>query len=262
MKLVICGIAGKMGQLIVKCALAEGHSVPGGIEAAGSPLAGKSLAVAGVSVPVFSGLTAMAAVSPDAVIDFSAAAAAATNAAACAKLGVPLVVGTTGLGAKELAALKRAAKSIPVVFAPNMSLGVNVLLAVTEQVARTLGAGYDIDIVEAHHRQKKDAPSGTALALAGAAARGRGYDLAKVMRCGREGMVGARPSAEIGVLAVRGGDIVGEHTVIFAGDGERVELIHRAHSRETFARGAVRAAVWAKRAKRGLYSMREVLGLS
>ena len=172
------------------------------------------------------------------------------------------MVGTTGLARREQAALARAAKKIPVVFAPNMSTGMNLLFRVTEQVAKVLGAGYDIEIIEAHHRLKKDAPSGSALGLAAAAARGRGLDLNKVMRCGREGLVGARPGAEIGVLAVRGGDIVGDHTVVFAGDGERLELIHRASSRDAFARGAVRAAVWAGRAKRGLYSMREVLDLA
>ncbi len=257
MRLIICGIAGKMGQRLVACARAANHAVVGGVESPAHPLCGRELD----GVPVRGSLAACAVLKPDAVIDFSAAAAAAANAAACAKLGLPLVVGTTGLGAKEKAALKKAAAKIPVVEAPNMSLGVNLLFNLTEKVAQALGAGYDIEIVEAHHRLKKDAPSGTAIGLLNAAARGRKLDPAKARRTGRDGMVGARTEGEIGVFAVRAGDIIGEHPVMFCGENERLELTHRAHSRDAFARGAVRAAVWAKRAKRGLYDMQAVLGL-
>jgi 4-hydroxy-tetrahydrodipicolinate reductase len=172
-----------------------------------------------------------------------------------------MVIGTTGLGDSELKAIQKASERIPIVLSANMSLGVNVLFGLLAQAARALGSAYDVEIVELHHRLKKDAPSGTALAMAHVLADALGRDLGKVARYGREGDVGARKPEEIAVLAVRGGDIVGEHTAYFCGLGERLELTHRASSRETFARGAVRAAEWLRDRDPGLYDMQDVLGL-
>lgn len=200
-------------------------------------------------------------VQADAVIDFTAPVATARHAALCAERGVALVVGTTGLGEAERRAVEQAAERIPIVWAPNMSLGVNVLFRLVELAAKALGDAYDVEIVEAHHRQKKDAPSGTALRLAEGIARALGRDLDEVANYGRHGQVGARPEREIGILTMRGGDVVGDHTAYFLGMGERVELTHRASSRETFARGAVRAAQWLAGRAPGLYDMQDVLGL-
>ncbi len=171
------------------------------------------------------------------------------------------VIGTTGLDGAGNAALAEAAKKIPIVHAPNMSLAVNLLFALTRQVASLLDDAFDVEIVEMHHRHKVDAPSGTALELGRRAAEGRGIDMAQFARMTREGIVGARKKGEIGFAALRGGDVVGEHTVIFAADGERLELSHKASGRQIFARGAVRAAQWAPGRKPGLYSMFDVLGL-
>jgi 4-hydroxy-tetrahydrodipicolinate reductase len=194
------------------------------------------------------------------LIDFSAPGATRTFAAQAASLGIKLVIGTTGLTAEDHSLLAATARQTAVLVASNMSLGVNVLLAVVEQLSSGL-PGFDLEIVEMHHRRKKDAPSGTALALAEAAAKGRRVALSDVVCHGRHGMTGERPPGEIGVLALRGGDVVGEHTVIFAGDGERVELTHRAHSRDTFAAGALRAAQFLSDKDQGMFTMRDVLGL-
>ncbi|MFH1007817.1 MAG: 4-hydroxy-tetrahydrodipicolinate reductase, partial [Candidatus Latescibacterota bacterium] len=179
----------------------------------------------------------------------------------CGAMGKPMVVGTTGWSAAQLAQFKEAVQEIPCVFAPNYSVGVNLLFKLVEEAARILGDEYDVEIVEAHHRLKKDAPSGTALGLAEAAARGLDRNLEEVAVYGRKRMVGARTQNEIGIHAVRAGDIVGEHTVLFGGIGERIELAHRAGSRDTFAQGALRAARFAAKASAGLYDMRDVLGL-
>jgi 4-hydroxy-tetrahydrodipicolinate reductase len=173
-----------------------------------------------------------------------------------------MVVGTTGLDDQEVAVLHEAGKSIPIVWAPNMSLGVNLLFSLVESAAAALrDKGYDIEIIERHHRLKKDAPSGTALGLAKAAAAGYEWDLENTRKDGRSGDEGARPDAEIGIHAVRGGDIVGDHTVLFAAEGECVELSHRATTRDTFAVGALRAASWVVGREPGVYSMKDVLGL-
>ena len=171
------------------------------------------------------------------------------------------MVGTTGLDADIVATLQKYAASAPIVFAPNFSIGVNVLFSLTEKLAATLGPDYDIDILEMHHRHKLDAPSGTALGLGEAAARGRKVKLVNVWKKSRDGQVGARPSGEIGFATLRGGDVVGDHTVMFAADGERVELTHKASSRAVFAKGAVRAALWARSRGPSFYSMRDVLDL-
>jgi 4-hydroxy-tetrahydrodipicolinate reductase len=178
-----------------------------------------------------------------------------------AKKHVPVVIATTGFDDKQLAEIKRLALRTPTLLSANTSLGVNVLVSLLGKAAKMLGDDYDVEIVEAHHRFKKDAPSGTALALGRAVAAALGRDLDKVVVNGRRGIVGERDKKEIALLSVRAGDIVGEHTVIFGGIGERLEFIHRAHSRETFARGALRAAQWLAKRKPGLYGMQDVLGL-
>jgi 4-hydroxy-tetrahydrodipicolinate reductase len=175
---------------------------------------------------------------------------------------VALVVGTTGLDVAAREALERAARVVPVVASPNMSVGVNVLLALLRQAAEMLGQGYDFEIFEMHHRGKVDAPSGTALRMAEVVAEARGLELGQAARHGRSGALGPRGAAEIGIHAARGGDVVGDHLAVFAGPGERVELIHRAHGRDTFARGAVRAALWTAGRAPGLYGMGEVLARS
>lgn len=201
--------------------------------------------------------------SADVVVDFSAPAflnqLLTRHGAALA--GRALVVGTTGLGAEEEALLEKAAGTSPVLVAANFSVGVNVLLALVERAARALDAGYEVEIVEAHHRRKEDAPSGTALALGQAVAAGRGIELESVRRDGRSGRPGARPAGEIGFHAIRGGSIVGEHDVMFIGDLDRIELVHRASDRSLFAAGALRAASWLSGRAAGRYQMRDVLGL-
>jgi 4-hydroxy-tetrahydrodipicolinate reductase len=199
--------------------------------------------------------------SADVVIDVTAPVATVAVARLCSENRTPLIVGTTGHTAEQIETLRLASQSCPVLVAPNFSLGVNLLFWMAETVAAKLGKDFDAEIVELHHRLKKDAPSGTAKRLAEliAAARQLSYD--QHTRHGREGLVGQRPTDEIGVHAVRGGDIIGEHTVFFAGLGERLELTHRASSRETFARGAVQAAKWIVGQSQGLYEMRDVLGL-
>jgi 4-hydroxy-tetrahydrodipicolinate reductase len=197
---------------------------------------------------------------PDVVIDFSSPEYAGDWAELCAASGAALVVGTTGLSAAVREKLDRAARSAAVVLSPNMSVGINVLLDVAAHLVRVLGDGWDVEVLELHHRQKRDAPSGTALRLAEVLARAAGRDAAS-FRLARAGEVGPRVGGEIGVQTLRGGDVVGEHTVFFLSDGERIEVTHRATSREQFARGAVRAAAWACAQEPGLYSMRDVLGL-
>ncbi len=196
-----------------------------------------------------------------AAIDFSTPKVTAQLAALAARAGLPLVVGTTGLDASQEKALHQAAKKIPVVFAPNFSVGVNTLFWLVSQAAKILGPDFDAEIIEIHHRFKKDSPSGTAKRLGELVAEAKGYHYERDTRHGRQGIVGERPTCELGMHAVRGGDVVGDHTVLFAAAGERLELIHRASSRETFARGALRAAKWAAQQPSGLYSMQDVLGL-
>jgi 4-hydroxy-tetrahydrodipicolinate reductase len=195
------------------------------------------------------------------IIDFSNPSASLEFLRSAAKKHVPVVIATTGFDDKQLAEIKRLALRTPTLLSANTSLGVNVLVSLLGKAAKMLGDDYDVEIVEAHHRFKKDAPSGTALALGRAVAAALGRDLDKVVVNGRRGIVGERGKKEIALLSVRAGDIVGEHTVIFGGIGERLEFIHRAHSRETFARGALRAAKWLATQKPGLYGMQDVLGL-
>jgi 4-hydroxy-tetrahydrodipicolinate reductase len=197
----------------------------------------------------------------DAVIDFSHHAAGGAVADACAAAGKILVVGTTGHTTAEAEQIRSVAAAIPLVFAPNFSVGVNTLFWLTQKAAEILGPGFDLEVIEMHHRLKKDAPSGTALRLGQILASARGLDYSEAVRNGREGITGERTAGEIGMHALRGGDVVGDHTVIFAAQGERVELTHKASSRDTFARGAIRAAKWARGRDPGLYDMQDVLGL-
>jgi 4-hydroxy-tetrahydrodipicolinate reductase len=197
----------------------------------------------------------------DVVIDFSSHDATAGVAGLCAANGKPLVIGTTGHSEAEKSKIKEPIARIPVVWSANYSTGVNTLFWLTRKAAEILGPGFDLEIVEMHHRLKKDAPSGTATTLAEILAGVRKQQLAEVLRHGRKGIVGARTDTEIGMHALRGGDVVGDHTVIFAASGERLELTHKASSRDTFANGALRAAQWVVHQKPGLYDMQDVLGL-
>ncbi|MCP5520118.1 MAG: 4-hydroxy-tetrahydrodipicolinate reductase [Verrucomicrobiales bacterium] len=197
----------------------------------------------------------------DVVIDFTLHHVLPSVAELCSRYGKGLVSGTTGVDAAGTEALKAAARVVPVVWASNFSTGVNTLFWLTRKAAEVLGPAFDLEVVEMHHRLKKDAPSGTATTLAEILAEVRGTQLAEVARHGRQGVVGERTPQEIGVHAIRGGDVVGDHTVIFANTGERVELTHKASSRETFANGALRAALWLRKQPPGLYDMQDVLGL-
>lgn len=197
----------------------------------------------------------------DVVIDFTRPEGTLAHLAHCERLGKAMVIGTTGLGEREKAAIGDAAKKIPIALSPNFAVGVNAVFKLAETAARILGDDFDVEIVEAHHRQKVDAPSGTALKLGEIVASALGRDLGKVAKHGREGDTGARPPKEIGFHALRGGDIVGEHIVVFAGVGERVEVSVRSQSRMTYALGALRAAKFLSGRKPGLYSMEDVLGL-
>ncbi|ARJ66388.1 4-hydroxy-tetrahydrodipicolinate reductase [Magnetospirillum sp. ME-1] len=265
MRIGIVGCAGRMGRMLMEAVLAaEGCRLSGGTERAGTEFIGRDLGVLlgreSVGASVGSDPAALFAAS-DAVIDFTAPAATLAHAALAAEQGKVLVVGTTGLAKDDEARLAEAAKRAPIVYAPNFSVGVNLLMALTERAASILGEDYDIEIVEMHHRHKVDAPSGTALGLGRSAALGRQKPLDSVWCKSRDGHTGARPKGEIGFATLRGGDVVGDHTVMFAAEGERVELTHKASSRAVFAKGAVRAARWAADRQPGLYSMRDVLGL-
>ena len=242
MKIAIVGAAGRMGQMLVKLAEAD-----------------PALEVV-AKIDVAPGYDAAWPAGTEAVVDFSFHTAVAPSVERAAAEGIAYVIGTTGLTPEEQARVDACAAKIPIVQAANYSLGVNLLLALVRQAAATLGPDYDIEVVEMHHRHKKDAPSGTALMLARAAAEGRGVDLDDVACYGRKGLVGERPAGEIALHALRGGSVVGDHTVMFAGDVERVEITHRAQSREAFAAGALRAAAWAAHRAPGAYDMRNVLG--
>jgi 4-hydroxy-tetrahydrodipicolinate reductase len=259
----ISGCGGRMGRMLVaEVQGTEGCRVAGGIDAPGSDAIGRDLGtLAGIDALGLVAGTDVARLlaAADVVIDFSAPAASAALAAAAAQHGKPIVVGTTGLEPAQAGALEAAARSIPIVWAPNMSLGVNLLLGLVREVAAKLGDDYDIEVLEMHHRHKIDAPSGTALALGAAAAAGRGIDLAAHSARARDGITGARRRGDIGFASLRGGDMVGEHVVVFAAEGERIELTHRAGSRRVFARGAVRAARWVVGRAPGLYGMKDVL---
>ncbi len=260
LKIGIVGCSGRMGQMVInQVAGTEGCVIAGASEQPGHDAIGQE-AVAGVTVR--DDPAAMMA-DVDVVVDFTIPDATVHHAELAAASGTAMVIGTTGLDDAQAQVLSAAATKIPVVWAPNMSVGVTLLLALTEQVAGLLEPqNYDIEVVEMHHRHKIDAPSGTALGLGKAAAAGRGVPLESVYQAVRDGHTGARPNGQIGFATLRGGDVVGDHSVVFAGDGERVELTHKAGSRTVFAAGAVRAAMWTKGRATGLYSMKSVLGFN
>jgi 4-hydroxy-tetrahydrodipicolinate reductase len=270
MRIGIVGCAGRMGRANLREVIeagGDGVALAGGVERPGHPALGQDLGVlAGldpVGLAAGDDLGALLAAS-DAVIEFSTPAATVATAELAAAGGrCAHVVGTTGLEPAQAAALERCAARVPIVWAPNMSLGVSLLLGLVERVARALDEGFDVEVLEMHHRHKVDAPSGTALALGRAAARGRGVALEEAAVRVRDGVTGPRRAGSIGFAALRGGDVVGEHRVLFAGAGERLELAHVATDRGIYARGAVRAARWAATAGRapGLYGMADVLGL-
>jgi 4-hydroxy-tetrahydrodipicolinate reductase len=254
---VVPGAGGRMGRMVIDAIAAASEVVlAAATERKGHELVGQ--VVDGVTV---GDDFAAALAGADVYIDFTAPDATAAHVAAAAQRRVAGVIGTTGLSAEARAALMHAGATVPLVVAPNFSLGVNLLCGLVEQAARALGDDFDLEVVEVHHRAKRDAPSGTAIAIAEAMARGRGLDYPSARRYAREGDVGPRRAGEIGVVALRGGDVVGEHTAHLLGPNERLELTHRAGSRAVFARGAVRAAAWVVRQPPGVYSMRDVLGL-
>lgn len=243
MKIAIVGAAGRMGKKLIELAKEADLEVA-------------------YKVDVAEGYEKTWGADCEGVIDFSYHAGVPAFVTKAAEQGIPYVIGTTGITAEEQVAVDAAATKIPVLQSGNYSLGVNLLLELVKKAATILGPQYDVEVVEMHHRHKKDAPSGTALMLAHAAAEGRGVKLDDVACYGRKGLVGERPAGEIALHALRGGSVVGDHTVMFAGDVERVEITHRAQSREAFAAGALRAALWAVGRKPGKYDMRDVLGFA
>lgn len=255
MNVAILGGAGRMGRMLIDCAQEMGLNVVAVTEIPGSEWIGK---------PALDGVCFQAEwpTAAEAVIDFTFHTCVKENLANAVKCRQAYVLGTTGLDEAELAAVEAAAKEIPLCFAPNFSLGVNLLLELVRRAASILDASYDAEIVEMHHKHKKDAPSGTALGLAQALAKGRGVNLDDVANYGRHGIVGERPKGEIGVHALRGGSVVGDHTVMFAADEERVEITHKAVSRAAFAKGALKAGQWLLKQPAGLYNMRHVLGFA
>jgi 4-hydroxy-tetrahydrodipicolinate reductase len=263
--IVITGASGRMGQMLAKTIMASDKArLVGAVERAGHAWVGQDLgaAMGGVDIGVIVTDDALEAfANAQAVIDFTAPAATVAFAALAAQARAVHVIGTTGFAPDHLAALQAAARHAVIVRAGNMSLGVNLLTQLTKKVAAALDADWDIEVVEAHHRMKVDAPSGTALMLGQAAADGRGISLEDHRDSGRDGITGARKPGAIGFSAIRGGDIIGEHDVIFAGEGERIILRHIASDRSLFAKGALRAALWGQDKKPGEYDMLDVLGL-
>jgi 4-hydroxy-tetrahydrodipicolinate reductase len=255
----ILGPSGRMGrEVLALCGARSDVRVVAAVDAPGSEIIGSEVVPGEPGVLATDDLAAGLA-RAHVYIDFTTPAATRQAAEQAYELGVAAVIGTTGLDARAEAAIARLSERAPVLVAANFSLGVNVLLGLAERAARALGPEFDIEVVEIHHKHKRDAPSGTALALAGALNRGRGGELAR--RLERQGDVGARPENELGVVAVRGGDVAGEHTAYFLGPGERLEITHRAGSRAIFAAGALRAAAWLAGKPAGRYSMSQVLGL-
>lgn len=261
-KIALVGVNGRMGRALVQAVQEDKNAVlSSAFVRQGSTLtgmdAGEVTGFGRLDVPL---LDVFDVTAFDVVIDFTRPEATMNYLTACVAAGKPMVIGTTGFSVAELTEMKAAAQQIPIVFAPNFSVGVNLLLGLVAKAAQVL-TDYDIEVIEAHHRYKVDAPSGTALRLGQAAADALGWDLDSCAVYGREGITGERPAQQIGFATVRGGDVVGDHTVLFAGLGERVELTHKASSRLTFAQGAVRAAQWLSQQPAGLYDMQDVLGL-
>lgn len=261
----VTGAAGRMGRMLVAAVHeSEAATLIGATARPGSAVVGEDAGtVAGIGaigVAITDDAPALFAAA-DAVLDFTTPSASVAHAAFAAQGHTALLLGTSGLDADQLGEVRKAARHAPIVWAPNTSVGVNLLLGLVRRAAAALGPEWDIEIVEMHHRDKVDAPSGTAIALGEAAAEGRGVDLDTHMDSGRHGHTGKREAGRIGFAALRGGDVIGEHTVVFAGPAERLELGHRAAGRHIYAAGAVRAALWAVDREPGFYSMADVLGL-
>ena len=263
-KIAIAGCGGRMGKILLECvANADDMVLHAALERDGSTLLGCDTGVlSGVSSGVVIRSDVEAALQgADVLIDFTRPEGTLQHLEICRRLGIAVVVGTTGFSAQQKALLGAAAQEVGIVFAPNMSVGVNLVFKLLETASRVLSEGYDIEIIEAHHRHKVDAPSGTALGLGEVVARTLGRDLSQCAVYGREGVTGERDPSTIGFATVRGGDIVGDHTVLYAGIGERVEITHKASSRATFALGALRAARYLKENPPGMYDMQDVLNL-
>jgi 4-hydroxy-tetrahydrodipicolinate reductase len=262
---IVAGAAGRMGKRLVAL-MREGKEfqVVGAVERPGHPDvgrdAGEVVGAGTAGVPLVDSIEA-ALRGAQVLLDFTAPAAAMRNLEAASRAGVAAVIGTTGLSEADLRRVRELCSKIPCVQSPNMSVGVNVLYGILAQVAQTLGDGYDVEVIEAHHHFKKDSPSGTAERMAQVLAKALGRDLGQVGVYGRHGIVGERPAKEIAVHAIRAGDIVGDHTILFGGMGERIEITHRAHSRDNFAWGALRAAGWVVGKPPGVYDILDVLGL-
>ena len=265
LRLAIAGASGRMGRMLIEAVLtAPDCTLAAALDVAGSPAVGEDASAflgrpSGVAITsdVRAGLAAA-----QVLIDFTRPEGTLAHLAACRELGVAAVIGTTGFSAAHKAEIAACAEHIPIVLAPNMSVGVNVVLRLIDLAARALAEGYDIEIVEAHHRHKVDAPSGTALQMGEVAAAALGRSLAECAVYSREGHTGERAASTIGFAAIRGGDIVGDHTVLFAGSGERVEISHKASSRATYAQGSLRAARFLAGRRSGLFDMADVLGFS
>ena len=260
---IIDGACGRMGKMISQGVVTQSDmQLVGAIEYSGHPQLGEDIGeVAGVGtigVPISDNLSEILD-EADVVVEFTAPSASIEHLSNVVDAGKTMVLATTGFTEAELAEVQELAQNIPCVMAPNMSVGVNVMLQAVQLVAKALGDDYDVEVIEAHHNQKADSPSGTALRIAEVLAESLDRNLAEVGAYGRHGMVGARPEKEIGIHAIRGGDISGDHTVLYAGAGERIEITHRAHTREAFAKGAIRAARWVVDAPKGLHDIAEVL---
>lgn len=264
-KAIVVGAGGRMGRAVIHTILeTPGITLVGAVEAEGHPFLGRD-----VGTLVGEGKTGVVVESDlsrvvdrgEVIVDFTAPGVALKSLEVGVERHLAVVIGTTGFSPEELKRIKAIGPRTRCVVAPNMSVGVNVMIRIVREIAGILGEEYDVEIVEAHHRFKKDAPSGTAMRLGRTIAEARGKDLDGVAVWSRKGLIGERKPGEIGVAVVRAGDIVGEHTVIFGGLGERLEVTHRAHSRDNFARGAVRAALWVMEQRDGLYDMEDVLGL-
>lgn len=263
-RIAIVGAAGRMGKTLIEAVQQSGGRLAAAIDRPDSSLIGADageLAALGKLGVLLSGDLAAVLDAFDVLIDFTHPSVTLRNLALCRQAGKAMIIGTTGFSAEEKLLLAEAGKDIPIVFAANFSVGVNLCLKLLDTAARVLGDDVDIEIIEAHHRHKVDAPSGTALRMGEVVAQALGRDLAEVAVYGREGQTGARERQTIGFATVRAGDVVGDHTVLFAADGERVEITHKASSRMTFAKGAVRAALWLQDRSAGLYDMQDVLAL-
>ncbi len=264
-RIIVAGAAGRMGQRIIRLIQEDDSTeLAGALEVSGHRAAGldvgEVIGIGAIGIPLMSELRPLLE-RCDVLIDFTYPEATLSHLCEASAAGKPMVIGTTGFSEEDLALIRESSERVANLLAPNMSVGVNLLLRILPEVARALGDDFDVEIVEAHHHFKKDAPSGTAAKFAEVIARALQRDPAESLVHGRQGMVGERATKEIGVHAVRGGDIVGEHTVMFCGTGERIELTHRAASRDTFAQGAVRAAKWIVRQEPSLYTMLDLLGL-